>query len=177
MTKTVFLDLDGVLADFVAGSFRVHNRTPHPIHTWDYYTDWGLTAEQFFAPMGREFWAGLDKLPDADWLVATVRGSAHDVAIATGPCLTPGCIEGKRDWVEKHYPALAPRIVFTGAKHLLAHRGALLVDDSNQNVERFGSRGGWNYLWPQPWNRNAAETAHRRTRFSGFLGGFLQCSG
>lgn len=177
MTKTVFLDLDGVLADFVAGSFKAHNRTPHPVDTWNYYKQWGLTDAQFFAPMGREFWAGLDKLPDADWLVETVLDAGVDVAIATSPCMTPGCIEGKRDWVAEHYPALAPRIVFTGIKHVMAHSSALLVDDSGSNVERFGVRGGWTYLWPQPWNDNAPEIPDRRARFSGFLGGFCRCSG
>lgn len=182
MSKIIFLDLDGVLANFVDASFKVHGKEKtKPVDTWDYYQEWGMTAAEFFRPMSFNYWESLDKLPLADWLVDVVYGyTTCRVGVLTSPCTTPGCVEGKRAWIEKHYPRLASRIVFTGNKGLLSHPDALLIDDSDKNCSDFRLGRGWTYLWPQPWNRNSDLAAHGnellKERFLSYLGAFLLCS-
>lgn len=40
-------------------------------------------------------------------------------------------------------------------KELNAKSGAILIDDSDKNVENYRAAGGCAILFPQPWNKNS----------------------
>jgi len=42
--------------------------------------------------------------------------------------------------------------ILTREKHLLARKGAVLIDDSDANVDAFNRGGGRGILFPQVWN-------------------------
>jgi hypothetical protein len=152
---TIFLDLDGVLADFVGGARKRH-RCDAPVTRWDFFGDWNLTPEQFWMPLAdAEFWAGLDKTPECDAVVRLAEQHFGDrVAILSSPAKTPGCDDGKRAWVAKHLPGYVDRTFLGTAKHLVAHTRAVLLDDSDDNCRRFADAGGQYLLMPRPWNAN-----------------------
>lgn len=149
----LFLDMDGVIADFLGGACKAHNRkSPYEqessLGIWDTEKLWGITAEEFWKPIDAydKFWDTLDKTPEADALVDMVTSlfGVKNVAVLTSPSMDPTCVPGKRRWMQRHYPQLAGRMIFASAnaKQFLAGRDSLLIDDKDTNVEEFRDSGG-----------------------------------
>lgn len=163
MPATVFFDVDGVLADFVGGALALHNATlDRDAVEWDFCSQIGFAGvndAKFWEPMGREFWAGLAPLADGFCLLRAAEQlvGADRIALLTSPCETPGCIDGKRDWVAKHMPDYRRRLFTGSAKHLFAAPDKVLVDDHDPNCEKFGLAGGWVVTPARPWNANRAD--------------------
>lgn len=156
----IFLDMDGVLADFVGGACTAHNRTcyDHPSHYGEFNleTIWGISAAEFWAPTNNfEFWASLAKTPEADMIVETAVKLVgwENVAILTSPSLHPSCVPAKRYWIEKYYPRLTKNMIFAWGKGFIAGPGKLLVDDRDRNVDDFRAGGGHAVLVPRLWNQ------------------------
>lgn len=158
----VFLDMDGVLSDFVGGVSRAHGR-PSPYDSpgcegiFDMEKLWGISLEEFWAPTNNpEFWEGLERTPEADAIVALVvqEFGTDNVAILTAPSLFSGCMGAKRAWVAKHYPFLKKRIIFASAeaKKFVAGPRKILVDDRTENIQGWKKAGGYGVLIPRPWN-------------------------
>lgn len=166
----IFFDLDGVLADFVGGVFRLQHPKPAPR-----YDDvrWGLEEQlgyadpaDFWRQLGYEFWSELPAYEDGFGLLGAVATAVglDGIGLLTSPCDTPGCLEGKRDWVRRHLPDYHRRLFIGSAKHLFAGPGKVLVDDHDANVDAFRAAGGRVVQPPRPWNRRSGET-HERGSF------------
>lgn len=163
MSKGILFDVDGVLARFTCGAILAHGRSQEsgPYYpSWDHHKTWGLTDEAFYAPMNREFWAGLGRWEDGFKLLERVIELAgkDSILFLTAPVQTPGCEEGKRAWAAEHLTPLGfdpfADVLIGGAKHKLAHRDVLLVDDSDSNIKKFHDAGGRTWRVPRPWNAN-----------------------
>lgn len=161
MQTVAYLDLDGVLADFVGGALAVHReRSPNPHVSygecnWDFFEkQLGLDPFYFWSVLGREFWATLNWHRDGGLILAEVEKhfGSDRIAIVTSPCLTEGCLEGKRQWIRQHIPEYERRLVFCNQKELLAAPHKVLVDDSDRNIELFRAAGGYAIRVPRPWN-------------------------
>lgn len=154
---TVFFDIDGVLADFVRGALAFHG-VAIPIENvrWDFDKQIGITPQQFWDPLGRDFWATLPTLADGFALLRTVENMVGEarIGLLTAAAGTPGCIDGKRDWVKKYLPQYLPRMYTGTRKDLLASRTKLLIDDRDENCRDFQTGGGRAVLIPRPWNEN-----------------------
>lgn len=174
MNLNLFLDVDGVLADFVGAAHRVHGREPQPVTEWNFFDSWDMTAERFFAPMGFDFWYGLEPTDDAQRIVEVCvkRATRSRLALLSSPCETPGCADGKRAWVKKWFPNLLPNLILANAKQLIAHPRAVLIDDSDANAIRWVNRAGGGFVWPQPWNSQASQIPSRLLRLEAYLEGF-----
>lgn len=156
-----FLDMDGVIADFVSGACKVHGR-PNPYDdpknhgVWEIDSLWGMTAREFWAPCNNnpDFWDNLEKTEDSDRIVCSVmrKFGEDNVAILTAPSLDPQCVPGKRRWIKKYFPEFTDRIIYTGAKKFLAGPDRVLIDDRSSNVENFRKAGGKAVLVPRLWN-------------------------
>lgn len=154
-----FLDMDGVLSDFVGAACRVHELTcydkPEHIGRFDMEKIWGMTLEQFWRPTNDwHFWAELEKTAEADTIVelATKTFGEKNIAILTSPSLDPSCVPAKRHWVKKYYPQFAKNMIFSYGKGMLADPGRVLIDDRDRNVEDFNAAGGFGVLVPRLWN-------------------------
>ena len=159
--KYCFLDMDGVLADFVTGICTASGR-PNPYTTpaargvFDMEKLWGITAEEFWRDtLADGFWEGLGKTEFADELVEMVlqRFSVEQVCILTSPSMAANCIPEKRAWVRKYYPQLAGNMLLGAAKHFLAGPDRMLLDDRDKNIENFDAYGGVGITVPQVWNK------------------------
>lgn len=155
---TVFLDMDGVTCDFVAGALKQHN-IQFPIEgiEWNFPKQIGFLNNEaaFWAPLGRAFWAGLPKTPECDLFLRRLEEvvGADAICLLTSPCNTDGCIEGKLDWVKLNLPSRYRRQILVGSgKEFVASKGALLIDDHAENCHRFFVHGGQSILVPRPWN-------------------------
>lgn len=161
MKEYCFLDMDGVLADFVSGICKAHNRETPYTHigaygVFDMEKLWGISATQFWNPIrGKEdFWINLDKTEEADEIVnlAELRFGAENVAILTAPSIDPVSISGKREWIKKYYPQFEKKIIFASAKKFLAGHGNVLIDDRDKNIIEFTHAGGIGIRVPRLWN-------------------------
>lgn len=158
MSPAVFFDLDGVLADFVRGAFRLHGRSvPMREVRWNFLTQIGFADEHdpaFWNPMGRTFWANLEPLADGFELLRAVEEmvTPERIGLLTSAAGTDGCLDGKRDWVKRHLPGYAGRFFTGAAKTLFAGPSKILVDDNDTNVITFRGGDGWGVLVPRPWN-------------------------
>lgn len=156
----IFLDMDGVLADFVGAACRVHNRTCYDKreHMGEFSLEkcWGISAAEFWAPTDSfDFWMNLDKTAEADMIVETAVDIVgwENVAILTIPSDLPECINAKKEWIKFYYPRLAKQMIFAYDKGFIADPGKLLVDDRDRNVEDWKAVGGDAILVPRPWNK------------------------
>lgn len=164
----VFLDMDGVVVNWVRGICAAHNRPnpylePHAQGVWDVWSLWNMTIDDFWAPCSSEFWRGLAKTEEADALVGiataasgVVCGTALPVRVITMPAShgLEGCIEGKLGWLDEHYPTLSHEVIFERDKwkYAAAQPGSLLIDDNEKNCAKWIQSGGYAVLVPRPWN-------------------------
>ncbi len=163
----VFLDLDGVLANFIGAAF-IHHGIPFSTGNWleqhagewdvmPIITRYGISEREFWAPLGREFWAGLSLTAEARGIVALATDASRHpnrLHVLSSPCHTPGCRDGKHDWLLKHFPILAGNLMLvpSNMKARFSGPGKVLVDDSDQNCAQWADRGGVALLVPRPWN-------------------------
>lgn len=119
MKKILFLDMDGVLADFEAGVGR-----------WPFEQD---PPEMFV----KEFFRKLPVKPGALQAVDAILKLDHiDTYIGSKPTTKNlDCATEKMQWIEEHFPALLRKMNLVCDKGLL--NGHYLVDDDLQWKGRF----------------------------------------
>lgn len=161
MTKPmVFLDMDGVIADFVGSTCKAHGlESPYGntncLGIFEMEQCWGMSEEDFWKPLGTfEFWADMPKTPEADEIVDFLlcKFGKENICILTNPSFYDGCISAKKQWVKKNYPMLAGQMLFGSQKQFLAGSGRFLVDDRDKNIQSFNKFGGHGITVPRPWN-------------------------
>lgn len=149
--KTVLLDMDGILSNFVNAACQAHNR----LYLYDLLINrgkfdmdkiWGMTPEEFWKPTNNyEFWRSMSIMPDAHQIVDLLAIRGYTVLICSSPSQSPHCIRGKVDWLKTHFPKLS--YAFMKHKELLNQYP--LIDDRDSNIDKHGPNG---FLYPRPWN-------------------------
>lgn len=159
----IYLDMDGVLVQFVEGVLRLFER-PELLATWpkgEYRMSrvMGVPRAAMWAGIdagGAAWWANLEPYPWTRTL-AEQLGEVAEVVIVSDPSGRGSAVAGKLHWLDVHLPQLAGDYLFGPRKELLARPGALLIDDCAAHVARFINAGGRAVLFPQPWNPAVAE--------------------
>ena len=131
----LFLDCDGVLADFDAGAERVLGMAPRAFEQ-----KYGLG--KFWAKLARDhdFYATLPLMPDARELFDAV---AHlKPIILTGLPRGDWAAGQKVRWAAEHFPGTPIITCMARDKRNHAKPGDLLVDDQLRHRERWEERGG-----------------------------------
>lgn len=154
----VFLDMDGVLCDFVTPALSLHKRADAlqtwPAGTWDIASVLGVSDEEFWKPIneaGHDFWFSLQPYPWMDRLVSLVT-LVSDWTIASSPSQCHHSASGKVAWLDKYFGFPFRKYLLGPDKHHLGKPGHLLIDDNDKNCCEFEARGGKAILFPQPWN-------------------------
>lgn len=155
----LFLDVDGVLADFNRGALDFHGKSDFPLTEcrWNFPEQIGFAGREadFWNPLGREFWATLPPTPECHSLLRRLEEvvGADAICLLTSPCATDGCVDGKLDWVRANLPRRYRKQILIGSgKEFCAGKRALLVDDHSDNCLKFFASGGQSILVPRPWN-------------------------
>ena len=158
----IFVDIDGVLADFVGAALQLHKAknpwetNPKNLGKYDIAKLLAMTPKEFWAPTdSHDFWANLRPYQEGrallDFLELNFPGDK--IYLATSPTMSPYCSSGKHEWVARNLPRYTRRLFIGAAKEAFAQvPGALLIDDADVNVKKFVGEGGRAILWPQPWN-------------------------
>lgn len=158
----VFLDVDGVLANFLAGIHEAlgvpysYEDYPYEKAKWHMLTD--IPGVDKFTDIDglcdEDFWTDLDWIHDGQEIEQAVRDKFKDIYLLTTPMPNPGSGTGKLFWIKEHMPWMYKKTILSYApKSLLAGPDTLLIDDKDQNIEEFRASGGQGILVPRPWNK------------------------
>jgi hypothetical protein len=179
----LFLDMDGVLADFIG---QVHatlkipyniDRYPYELGRWDTLSvianrsDGRFTRKDVFAATDvHEFWEYMPWTYDGKTILKSIKRSvkSEERFICTSPMARPYAWSGKIAWLNKNkiYNNI---IIMSASKSLLAKHDCMLIDDKDSNVDEFIAAGGKAFLIPRPWNRRFAEWQRRYDYFDEML--------
>jgi 5'(3')-deoxyribonucleotidase len=157
--KTLMLDMDGVIVDFVKGALKFHGREDYVVKHWDFDQDICETREDFWKDLGFSFWANLPWTPQGIDFLGYLRKEVgkENICFLTSPCATVGSIEGKIEWLRRKIPDMSRQFAVSPMKQAFAHHKALLVDDSDVNCAKFKLGGGNSIVVPQLWNHRSEE--------------------
>lgn len=161
MLDWIFVDMDGVVADFTGPVSKLHNKEPYPPKNIElpapYFMEetWGMSKEEFLAPTRNvEFWA---TLPPFSWTFDLMRFLETVVDPEKIVFLTSGygsfARAGKQLWIKEHFPAYKSRFIFTPYKQAISRSNCLLIDDWDKHIDDWRSNQGIGMLFPQLWNR------------------------
>jgi hypothetical protein len=133
--RQIYLDCDGVLADFDKGARAILGLASHAFEKRH-------GADEFWTRLARadSFFDSLDPLPDAFELYEAVK--------AKGPIILTGMPRGnwaepqKRRWAERHFPGTPVITTLASLKREHCHPGDVLVDDRDQHRRLWEQAGG-----------------------------------
>ncbi len=157
--EVIYLDMDGVIADFVTPSLKVAGipLTHDQVTTWNYFEPY-MTEKEFWGKIDGEpsFWKNITPYPWANDLVKLCRSFAP-VRFCSSPALDPHCVAQKVQWLRWHQFMDDDKndYHFTPYKYELAKPKRILIDDSKSNGLDFLKHGGIAIEFPQPWNDEA----------------------
>jgi hypothetical protein len=135
MRKQIYLDCDGVLADFDRGAEAIFGMSPPafeerrgPREFWRRLA----TAEDFFG--------SLQLMPDAMELYEAVRQKKP--IILTGMPHGKWAEPQKRRWAARYFPGVPVITTMAALKHEHRHPGDVLVDDRDKHRHLWENEGG-----------------------------------
>lgn len=163
MRAQIYLDMDGVVVDWIGGALAAHSRSfPILDVRWTIPAQLGFEGDnerEFWRPMETaDFWANLAPLADGIRLYnkIVVRYGARALNILSSAKVRTSA-DGKIDWLRQNLPMHVDCAVFAHQKHRVAGPTKILIDDHDANVQQFVAAGGHALLVPRPWNERRAE--------------------
>ena len=155
--KTILLDLDGVLVNFVTPAMRAVGLDRNLVERghWDVFRKAGCSLDEVWGKIDNyEFWSGLKPYPKAQTFLAILQEHCLNVVLCTSSSFSIECPKAKAEWVNKYLGKLPTIICYNGvSKAVQAKPGNILIDDCDRNVDAFEAAGGETILVPRPWNR------------------------
>lgn len=135
MRRQIFLDCDGVLADFDRGAEAILGLAPGAFEARH-------GASEFWKRLARAdgFFDNLDPMPDALELYEAVRH--RNPIILTGLPRGTWAEPQKRRWAQRHFPGVPVITTSAALKREHCHPGDVLVDDRDQYRGRWEAEGG-----------------------------------
>jgi len=138
---TVYVDMDGVLADLFNYAGEINNVEHYNKMTPDQW-------EKFFKDSNAyELFKGLPAFPTANKLLEMVKSFAGGYKILSSPLNfdKAGSIKGKKEWLSKHINVPADAWVFEHEKQMYANTNGvpnILIDDYGVNIRKWQAAGG-----------------------------------
>jgi 5'(3')-deoxyribonucleotidase len=140
--RTIYIDMDGVVADFDSYTSNIVGRSVG----WDHDD---LTSEE---------WAILAKIPNLYLQLPLIEQSVPMVGLCKSfasrvniefltaiPRKTtmPTAAQDKTDWINKYFPGIPVNFgPYSHDKYKWARPGDILIDDKKSNIEEWGAAGG-----------------------------------
>lgn len=172
--KSICLDLDGVLCDFILPAIRlftdnlqdVMQRWPVGINhnekgSYIIYDLLGVKSHKFWEVIkekgkGHQFWA---ELPRYMWCM-DLMNACREIAptiILTSPSRAVSSVKGKVCWMQRQFGMKFDGYLIGSGKHHCARPGSILIDDQDKNCEAWREHGGTAIVFPQHWNSAHAD--------------------
>ena len=171
MEKILYVDLDGVLVNFIDGwmdHYFIMNR--RLVTKWNFGEDYGLDREDFYKSITSlpiSFWSNLTPLPWAREFLGFLKMDLSystkefdvDKIMFLSHSVSEDCRIGKQLWVNKHFPDLGDSLITVSDSKLkskFANQNSVLIDDKFETCVDFVKAGGKSWLFARPWNRGVA---------------------
>jgi len=132
----LYVDMDGVLADFDTGYLNAFGVRPSKEHD---SVDWDLVRSK------PDFYRSFPKMPDADDLWAYIAKYSPIVITGLPKSLMDVTAYNKNQWISQHYgQEAADRMILCLSAHKFHHcePGDILIDDWNKYRDRWQKAGG-----------------------------------
>lgn len=145
-TFKLFVDLDGVLANFTKGAKEIlhldHSEERFETDK-EFRNEMWSTLKKYQDEQGGEFWYELDMMPDAKTLWSYVSQYEPEILTATGDPKY-GAGEQKRKWVAEHLGTNVKVNLSRKAdeKAKLAGTNHVLIDDKMKAIQPWRDAGG-----------------------------------
>ena len=158
----IFIDMDGVLVNFVDGVLRLFHRET----LMDNWPDGATNVQKVLKIKRSEMWAAIDDLGACFWrnletypwagdLVHGCQELGEVVLISSPSLASPLCLAGKKAWINERFGPEFRNYIFTPQKHLLAGPDRFLIDDFETQHKKWIDHGGeCGFIFGQPWNAN-----------------------
>lgn len=171
MERILYVDLDGVLVDFIGGWMDHHSiENRKPVTKWNFGEDYGLDRKDFYKSITSlpiSFWSNLNPTTWAFELLRYLQQSLSQAMDSFGcdkimflsHSVSEDCRIGKQLWVNKHFPQLGDSLITVSDSKLkakFANENCTLIDDKFENCVDFAKSGGRSFLFARPWNRGMA---------------------
>jgi len=130
----LFLDADGVLADFDAGAQQLLGMKPKA-----FIAKYGRGAFWKRLANAKNFYGSLPQMPDARRLFDAVKHL--DPTILTGLPLGKWAAPQKVEWAAEHFPGVPIITCMAADKHKHMHPGDVLVDDREKHRAVYEAAG------------------------------------
>ena len=130
----LFLDADGVLADFDAGAQQLLGMKPKA-----FIAKYGRGAFWRRLANAKNFYGSLPQMPDARRLFDAVKHL--DPTILTGLPLGKWAAPQKVEWAAEHFPGVPIITCMAADKHKHMHPGDVLVDDREKHRAAYEAPG------------------------------------
>jgi 5'(3')-deoxyribonucleotidase len=161
MIKTVYLDMDGVITDFnkaVCTEFGL----PYPPQIYHFFPEIRKKVNEF---CNISFWQNLEWMDDGRGILRAIMGTLglEKVYFLTGMMPNVESGTGKLLWIHDNLPIYSNRVILHTLdvpKSSLAKPDTLLIDDKDENVEKFVKAGGYGILINRPWNKGYERADH-----------------
>lgn len=128
----VYLDMDGVLCDFVKSYQKNFNKHPHSIPKKE--------SAQLINSVPN-WYAKLSWMSGGKDLFTFVNKNFYTIKILTTPFdSVKTCKQDKIDWIKREIGNL--EVIFSSHKEDYANSKSILIDDMDYNVEPFVGKGG-----------------------------------
>lgn len=158
--KSIAVDMDQVLADFIGKAHReVNERFNLNVAREDFEI---AKLEAQYPNLAKEFYYMINEpdffrdfeLEDEDAVPVLKELNQHyEIYIATAAMDVPGCFNAKYEWLLEHFPFLNPaHFIFCGDKKVV--KADYLIDD---NVRQLRSFTGEGILYSQSYNEYCNE--------------------
>jgi 5'(3')-deoxyribonucleotidase len=142
----LYLDMDGVQADFFGAWAQKHNVSTYkeiPRREDDIQALATSSAEQVY-----QFFRDLKPLTGGMRIVMWLKDNKIPYTVLSAPLRGPyagASIEAKKDWLDQYNPGTSGSAIFTGAKYKHAMDGGIpnvLVDDYGKYLDAWSGAGG-----------------------------------
>lgn len=161
MKPEIFLDMDGVIVDYVVNLSKLFNV---PLDVM--YSRWPAGVYSVHAALGvtdENTWKIIDGEPDEIWSTMPQYQwsrklfdyckAAGDTYILSAPRDCPGCFSGKAKWIYEFAGTDFDKIHLTKFKWHCARYDRILIDDKEQNIAEWEEHGGHGILFPNHGNK------------------------
>lgn len=157
MSTTVYVDMDGVLANFNKAGCKTfgleYPKQSRLWHTW-LQDQSGVSLHGWFETMAADptIWDRIEPFPWTPQLVQCLDIHAPGWKILSSATHDPKCWSAKADWViNRLFPitSLHRLVLVGGRKFELANRGDVLIDDWQENIDHWMQRGGVAFKWEE----------------------------
>lgn len=150
-TANLYVDMDGVIFDFIGAAIRVHHARGRLLHIRDqsYWKSWSeykseMTTEEFWEPLDTaEFWSQLHPYDGAVEAFRRLKQLVPSTRFLTSPSENGvACVTGKLRSIEEHLGLGVHDMIVLRDKYLMASGpDCILVDDGPKNGPNWISRG------------------------------------